>query len=53
MVLFESPIFSRYRDDCLTDDQIYLLTLYAKAEIKDLTREQIRMLRKLVEVELK
>ena len=40
MVLFES------------DAQIYLLTVYAKAEVKDLTRDQIRALRKLVEVEL-
>ena len=105
MVLFESPVFSRYRDAYLTEDeylrlqlalisqptsgdvipgsgglrklrwrgsgrgkrggirviyyyiaadaQIYLLTVYAKAEVKDLTRVQIRSLRKLVEVELK
>ena len=105
MVLFESPVFSRYRDAYLTEDeylrlqlalisqptsgdvipgsgglrklrwhgsgrgkrggirviyyyiaadaQIYLLTVYAKAEVKDLTRDQIRSLRKLVEVELK
>jgi hypothetical protein len=39
MVLFESPV--------------YLLTLYAKAEVKDLTHEQVRVLRKLVEAELK
>mgnify|MGYP001580402693 CR=1 FL=1 len=105
MVLFESPVFSRYREGYLSDDeylrlqlalisrptagdvipgsggirklrwrgsgrgkrggirviyyyiaadaQIYLLTLYAKAEVKDLTREQIQALRKLVEAELK
>jgi mRNA-degrading endonuclease RelE of RelBE toxin-antitoxin system len=105
MVLFESPVFSRYRDAYLTDDeylrlqlalisqptsgnivpgsgglrklrwrgsgrgkrggiriiyyyiaadeQIYLLTVYAKAEMKDLTRDQIQTLRKLVETELK
>ena len=104
MVLFESPVFSRYRDAYLTEDeylrlqlalisqpksgdvipgsgglrklrwrgsgrgkrggiriiyyyiaadaQIYLLTVYAKAEVKDLTHDQIRALRKLVEVEL-
>jgi len=104
MVLFESPVFSRYRDVHLTDDeylrlqlalisqptvgdvipgsggirklrwrgsgrgkrgglrviyyyiaadaQIYLLTLYAKAEVADLTREQIKRLRKWVEAEL-
>jgi hypothetical protein len=104
MVLFESPVFSRYRDVYLTDDeylrlqlalisrpasgnvvpgsgglrklrwrgsgrgkrggirviyyyiaadeQIYLLTIYAKAEMKDLTRDQIQTLRKLVETEL-
>jgi hypothetical protein len=105
MVLFESPIFSRYRDAYLTDDeylrlqlalisqptsgdvvpgsgglrklrwrgsgrgkrggirviyyyfaadeQIYLLTVYAKAEMKDLTRAQLRALSKLIETELK
>jgi len=104
MVLFESPIFSRYRESYLKDDEylrlqlalisrpmsgdvmpgsgglrklrwrgsgrgkrggirviyyflaadnrIYLLTVYAKADCADLTREQIRALRKLVEVEL-
>ena len=35
------------------DAQIYLLTVYAKAEMQDLTRDQIRALRKLVEAELK
>ena len=34
------------------DNRIYLLTVYAKADCVDLTREQIRVLRKLVEVEL-
>lgn len=105
MVLFESPVFSRYRDAYLTDDeylrlqlalisqptsgavmpasgglrklrwrgsgrgkrggirviyyyiaadeQIYLLTVYARAEMKDLSRDQIPALRKLVETELK
>lgn len=104
MVLFESPVFSRYREDYLTDDQylrlqlalmsrpttgdvipgsgglrklrwqgsghgkrggirviyyyiaadsrIYLLTVYAKAECKDLTHRQIKALRQLVEDEL-
>ena len=35
------------------DQQIYLLTVYAKAEMKDLTRDQIQTLRKLVETQLK
>jgi Ser/Thr protein kinase RdoA (MazF antagonist) len=35
------------------DAQIYLLTLYAKAEVKDLTREQLKLLRRLVEAELR
>jgi mRNA-degrading endonuclease RelE of RelBE toxin-antitoxin system len=35
------------------DEQIYLLTVYAKAEMKDLSREQIRALCKLVETELR
>ena len=104
MVLFESPVFSRYRELYLSDDeylrlqlalisrplsgdviqgsgglrklrwrgsgrgkrggvrviyywiaevsQIYLLTVYAKADCADLTREQMGVLRKLVEVEL-
>ena len=34
------------------DNRIYLLTVYAKSDCTDLTREQIKALRKLVEVEL-
>ncbi len=105
MVLFEAPLFSRYREWYLADDEylrlqlalvsqptsgalipgsgglrklrwrgsdrgkrgglrviyyyltadarIYLLILYAKAEVEDLTPVQLQALRKLVEVELK
>ena len=33
----------------VTEDQIYLLTLYAKNEFSDLTPDQVAALRKLVE----
>jgi len=36
-----------------SDAQIYFLTLYRKAEVKDLTRNEIKALKALIEAELK
>ena len=55
MVLFESPIFTRYRDAYLTDDE-YLrlqLALISQPTSGSVVPDQIQTLRKLVETELK
>lgn len=37
----------------VSDEELYMLYLYSKNEQSDLTQEQIKILRKIVEVELK